>query len=202
MCLAIFKSAAGTLTDAQLKNGWENNDDGGGFAYVENGKVVVSKGHMKWEAFLAAYKKAQETHGGSPFLVHFRIRSMGGLSEDNTHPFPIDSGALIHNGTLDGTTAKYGEGPSDTSLFAYRFGNYLTFDRVQKYRKDWEDILGRGNKMVMLYDDGRHAILNADAGHWLDGTWFSNYSHQRAAYGVLGGAMYDDHDWDDHRMYH
>lgn len=204
MCLAIFKSAEGTVTEEQLRNGFFNNDDGAGFAYVAEGKVVISKGFRDVDKFLTAYKEAEERNPDSPFLIHFRICSLGAVNEENTHPFPIDGGALVHNGTLYGTDAEYGKGPSDTSLFSKQFTKYLTYDRVQKYKHSWEETL-YGNKIAILYDDGRHQIVNEKDGHWLNGAWFSNYSHRisptmtTSPYAGMGmGAYDDDYDWNDY----
>lgn len=200
MCLAIFKKPDGVVTTDQLINGWCGNGDGGGFAYVKDGGVVISKGHMQQSEFLEAYEKAYNDNKGSPFLIHFRIRSMGDMGEGNTHPFAIPSGALIHNGTLDGTAAKYGEGPSDTWMFAHKYGKYLNYEHVEKYKKSWNDVLGF-NKMVMLYDDGRHQIINESTGNWVNGTWFSNYSYKAA---LPGMDLYDDadDDWEQRWRYH
>ncbi len=177
MCLAIFKPAGVELPEPSIRSGWIGNPDGGGYAFVKEGSIVVRKNFGKLAEFYAAYKKDAEENAGSPFVVHFHIRSMGDRSLDNTHPFEFEHGVLIHNGTLTGTGARSLEGPSDTKLFADKFGKYLTYDNVEKYKKDFEEALDY-NKIVLLYPDGRHHILNEDKGETDNKVWYSNSSYR------------------------
>lgn len=173
MCLAIYKSPNSTISQEHLSNGWQSNPGGAGFAFVKKGKVEVNKGFMKLQDFLAAYNEAVKKNKKSPFLVHFRIPSMGHRLADNTHPFVFKHGALIHNGTITGTGAIHGTGESDTCKFAKRYGDLLTFEHVNAHKKEINAALSY-NKIVILYNDGRHQILNEDDGVWLNGVWFSN----------------------------
>jgi hypothetical protein len=78
----------------------------------------------------------------------------------------------------------------------------LGYENVQKYKKSWDDVLGY-NKVAILYGDGRHQIINESGGHWLDGVWFSNYSHRDRATGL--NPLYDDDDdgiWERQWRYH
>lgn len=175
MCLAIVKPGPAVIPESHLRQGWISNSDGAGFSYIKEGKVCIEKGFMELKDFLAAYQVASTKYKSSPFLIHFRIRSMGNKTADNTHPFVIAGGALIHNGSLDGTGAQYGEGPSDTAMFAARFAADLTFDIVNNNKKEFDSALGY-NKMCMLYDDGKYAIINEKDGVWKDDVWYSNHS--------------------------
>ena len=57
MCIIIAKEKYGRLpSEKELKNCFTNNSDGAGFMYVKNGKVVIDKGYMKYEAFIKHYK--------------------------------------------------------------------------------------------------------------------------------------------------
>lgn len=174
MCLAIFKPAKVAVPEANLHQGWIRNPDGGGFAYVHKGKVHVVKGLMTWKDFLAAYLAASSKFKDSPFLIHFRIRSLGDKSDSNTHPFMFKYGALIHNGTIDGTGAKHAEGKSDTALFAEKVGDYLDYENTHKHKKEWDEALSAYNKVVILYNDKKHLILNEDQGKWDGDVWYSN----------------------------
>lgn len=175
MCLAILKPAKLVIPEEHLQSGWQGNSDGGGFAYVRNNKVVIEKGFMKYQDFLTAYNKAFAANKKSPFLIHFRIGTSGDRSKDNTHPFPITGGALIHNGGFAGTDAKYSSGPSDTCLFAQRYKDVLTMDFVKKAGDKLVSALGH-NKVITLYDDGTYAIINEKAGSWVNDIWYSNSS--------------------------
>lgn len=179
MCLAIYKPADVSISEARLKSGWLGNSGGGGFCYVRKGQVKVFKEFLKWQDFLEAYNQHLAKNKKSPFLIHFRIPSMGDRSGKNTHPFTFAHGALIHNGTIYGTGAISGSGPSDTALFTARFGDRLTYDNVEDNKKQISEALGY-NKIALLYHDGRHQILNEEDGHWVDGAWYSNnYSFSR-----------------------
>lgn len=177
MCLAIVKPAKANIPEEYLHAGWLANSNGGGFAYVDKGEVVIKNKFMKYKEFLEAYQRAAASHKKSNFLVHFRITSQGDSTAENTHPFPIKDGALIHNGTIYGIGAKYNDGPSDTALFARRYHNVLTYEFVQKHRKDLEDLLDY-NKVAMLYKDNSYHILNMSKGEWKDDVWYSNPTYK------------------------
>lgn len=191
MCLAILKSAKAAIADDVLRGGWTANPDGAGFAYVYKNKVIISRGFTVLKDFLAAYKTAADKYKTSPFLIHFRIRSMGSKAVSNTHPFSIlgGSGALIHNGTISGTDAKHSEGDSDTSLFVKKHGDSLDYDTIIKHQKDWDTALGY-NKVVMLYNDGKHAIINENSGFWNDDVWYSNQNYRTSASVYSGRSSY------------
>lgn len=174
MCLAIFRPAGTDVPVEHLRNGWIGNPDGAGFAFVKDGEVEIRKGFMLLKDFSEAYKVAAEENPDSPFLIHFRIRSMGSREACNTHPYRLpDGGALIHNGTITGTGASYDKGDSDTMLFIKKFGESLTFDVVSSVKPALEKALDY-NKLVMLWGDGRHFILNEASGWWEAGVWYSN----------------------------
>lgn len=178
MCLAIYKPASVTISEDNLRNGWIGNPDGGGFAFIQDDNVEIRKGFMTLKDFMAAYKLASEEHPDSPFLIHFRIRSMGARDQSNTHPYRLpDGGALIHNGTISGTGASYDNGDSDTQLFVRKYGDSLTFDIVNECKSDLEAALDY-NKVAMLWSDGRHIILNESIGQWSEGAWYSNSTYR------------------------
>lgn len=177
MCLAIVQPAGKDIPIGNLQAGWIANNDGAGYAFVRDGKVHIRKGFMKLKEFLPSYTADRKDCPESVFLVHFRITSMGDRSEANTHPFPIDGGALIHNGTLTGTGATYGSGPSDTKLFAERFSKHLSWNFVTAHRPKWDDAC-RNSKIALLYDDNSYQIINEQDGKWDDGVWYSNNSYR------------------------
>ncbi len=182
MCLAILKPAKASVTDDALRGGWIANSDGGGFAYIHKNKMVINKGFTSLKEFMASYKAASEKFSTSPFLIHFRIRSMGDKSVSNMHPFPVlnGSGALIHNGTISGTDAKYSTGESDTALFVAKYGASLDFDTITKHQKEWDDALGY-NKVAILYNDSSYALINEKNGYWNNDVWYSNQSYKNSS---------------------
>lgn len=175
MCVAVVKPAGVDISDEFLRNCWETNSHGAGFAYVQKSKVKIVKGLMTFDEFLAAYKSKAAKFKSTPFLIHFRIRSAGSSGADNTHPFEINNGALIHNGTIHGTGASYSAGESDTALFVKEFKDHLTFDKVEANLAKLEDALDY-NKVAMLFGDSRYIIINHKKGVWEGGVWYSNSS--------------------------
>lgn len=177
MCLAIYKPAGVEIPQDALIKGWAGNPDGAGFAYVSRGKIRPVKGLMKLADFLKAYKGAVEKYPDSPFLVHFRIRSLGDRSPENTHPFMFKYGCGIHNGTFNNCGAKFDQGKSDTALFFEKFGDNLPYKHVLAVKEDLEKAIGSWNKMVFLYKNSEYIILNESAGEWREGVWYSNRTY-------------------------
>lgn len=179
MCIAIFKPKGVDISEETLKACWENNPDGAGYAYVGRGRLIVRKGLMNYESFIASWRDRVARYGKtSPFILHFRIRTHGTGDEINTHPFRIKDGALIHNGTISGTGASSaGVGESDTSLFAKMFYDKLTPEFLRDNLKQFGSAIGY-NKMVFLFRNGEHYIANEDVGSWSDGVWFSNSGYR------------------------
>ena len=187
MCIAIVIPEGATVNKDYLHNGWCGNSDGGGFAYVRNGKVKIVNSLMKWKTWEDAYYTAREANPDSPFLVHFRIRSAGSNTADNTHPYPLKTGAVIHNGTLTGSGADWYRGPSDTAKFVEKFGEHLTYDNVLSKKLAMEAAIGY-NKLAFLFNNGKFVIVNEDAGHWDAGVWYSNGSFRtNVVVGPYGG---------------
>ena len=187
MCIAIVIPKGATASKDYLHNGWCANSDGGGFAYVRKGKVKIVKSLMKWKTWEDAYYTAREANPDSPFLVHFRIRSAGSNTADNTHPYALKTGAVIHNGTLTGSGADWYRGPSDTAKFVEKFGEHLTYDNVLSKKLAMEAAIGY-NKLAFLFNNGKFVIVNEDAGHWDVGVWYSNSSFRtNTVVGPYGG---------------
>lgn len=177
MCLAIYKPSNITIPDDHLTQGFVRNSDGAGFAYIKGKKIVVSKGHMTSKEFMAAYKDAVAKYKNSPFLIHFRIRSLGERGQDNTHPFEFQHGVLIHNGTITGTGAEYNKGDSDTKRFAEMFGEHMGYDKLSKMKDDFGKCIS-GSRLVLMYPDKKFLIINEHLGEWEGGAWYSNQSYR------------------------
>lgn len=190
MCLAIVKPAGIALPEDHIRQGWQYNNDGGGYGFVTGGRAQIRKGFMKLKEYMEAYKADAEKHPDSAFLLHFRIGTDGALGPENTHPFRTDDGILIHNGVLSGTGSQRGVGPSDTALFVDMFKSDLSYDFVLKNKMAW-DAATWGSKLAILYDDGRYQIINETSGMWVDGVWYSNSSYK--PYGT--GACSTNYNW-------
>ncbi len=176
MCVAIVKPKGKKITKKSLNLAWETNPDGGGFAFVNKGKIVVFKS-LEQEEFVnklwETLKIVDET-----FLIHFRIRTSGQTDLNNCHPFAINKDCVfIHNGMINNVQSN--NMMSDTRFFnrdilqqsGFQFGNKAQLKLI-------ETFIERGNKLAFLNSKGSFQIANEGAGTWQNGTWFSNLNHQ------------------------
>lgn len=101
------------------------NQDGAGIAWIEDGKVQISKGFTDSECM---YELIKDIPAESPLMLHMRIATSGGISVATCHPYPIcdtleylhapdvECGAAIaHNGVIPGMVTS--DGISDTIAF-------------------------------------------------------------------------------------
>lgn len=200
MCVLIVKKSDGKVTDAQLAACFAANHQGAGFSWVEpGGRVAIHKGFFSFKEFIEAYRKQEAIVGDtSPFLIHFRISTGGGVNTENCHPFRTPHGAMAHNGVLFSVN-----GPkSDTHVFSERIGPKLSKEGILLHKKALEESIGSGNKIAVLFHDKTYEILNEKQGTWIDGTWFSNCHWQsRQLLGTPAPIVrrvshgYDDADW-------
>lgn len=182
MCLIILKPAKAVLPEKHVREGWISNPDGGGYAFAHRNKVVTRKGITTLKEFQEAFNADSKQYKKSPFVLHFRIRTHGDKTAQNTHPFEIADGVLAHNGSLDGTGAIYGTGPSDTNLFCKAVGDKLTLEWVKANLARLSSTVSY-NKFVMLYKGGQYQIVNEKDGVWLNDVWYSNHTFKpRPAY--------------------
>ena len=179
MCIIIYKPEGIELFPSTIKNSFENNADGAGFAYVENGKINIEKGFYTLDVFNEAYKP----HTNKQALLHFRIRTHGSYEEDNCHPFTISPNLVFaHNGVIFRMPTDPNK--SDTVLFNELVLQNLV--RVYGKRILWDKAfipILEGytmSKFVFLTNTGQFSIINEKDGTWDSKCWFSNDSYKRA----------------------
>lgn len=180
MCIAIVKTKKGKITDEQLQNCWNRNQDGAGFAYPKNGEVVIEKGFFKFNDFLKRYR-AVEKKVKNNMLIHFRISTAGLVDKNNCHPHRINNKlAMIHNGILHIDVPAKSK-VSDTVLYCKNYLQKLPkgFTKNDVIMEYIEENIGSGNKFCFLDGDGHYNILNEKAGEWKDGVWYSNCSYEK-----------------------
>lgn len=195
------------LPKKKLQNCWNNNDDGAGMLYIEDGQLRVEKfpntGSDSFTQFLDRYTMVKTSPSGNlPMLLHFRIATHG-MSDEYLHPFLVtEQLGLIHNGVISGFGTK---DKSDTAEFAQLVGTIpsVTIDTldVPFVEDSIFTYLGKSNKVVFMDNTGDYRIFNEQLGEWIGGNWFSNDSHSRAVryYGstaVTGSSKYA-YDWED-----
>lgn len=183
MCLAIAKQKGVSIPEEHLQEGWNNNDHGAGFAYVNEEEQIVVQKFMTYAAFIESYKEAIEKYGDtSDFLIHFRIASKGEKTIDNCHPFIIDRDrVIIHNGTMYNIYIDKEDKRSDTRVFAEDWLSQLpdNWEDNKIIHLMVEDFIGAGSKMCMLHRTKGLYIYNEEKGWWVDDVWYSNKSFEK-----------------------
>lgn len=132
MCIIVYKPQGKQLPSTDtLRACWDNNPDGAGIMWAENGHVSIRKGFMEWPAFLEALDEVTASIDieNSPMALHFRIATHGAVMPGCCHPFAVkDSFAkmrtteieaavgFMHNGVLSGL--KTDDTISDSMAFA------------------------------------------------------------------------------------
>jgi glutamine amidotransferase len=174
MCLAVYKPAGAWASKEQLRNSYEANPHGAGYAYHDGTQVHIVKGFFSWRSFWKSYKR--HVTSAMPALAHFRIATRGEKDMANCHPFNIGNGALMHNGPCINHRHCNGDKErSDTRQFAEDFITGLASTQVKRIQPMIEHFIGT-EKIVLLFDDGEVILCNEKEGQWADGCWWSNSS--------------------------
>jgi predicted glutamine amidotransferase len=166
MCLAIVankKSDFNTVFDG-IRNAWDDNPHGAGFAYYDGIRVEILVGYTDPELLIADVSvKMSEYISISDFLIHLRYASSGDVNNENCHPFFIIGKAMIYNGTLQKFVDNSAK-ESDTSKLA-RYLSNLPDDFTDNTGYDIliEDLIGT-DKMAILDENGSSTIYNI--GNW------------------------------------
>jgi hypothetical protein len=185
-----------TPPDGHLANGWANNSDGGGYAFIDHvNNIVVRKGLMSFDAWMDSYEDDWLKYGEqSPFILHFRIGTHGPNDAKNTHPHVVNKRLVVaHNGIIRGVTFKKKDARSDTRVFIDNTLRLLPKNWLDNpaIRELVADRIGKGNKLAFLSTTTheRVYILNEEQGVWGRGVWYSNdtYLNWRRAYKWYGG---------------
>ena len=177
MCVIVYKPAGIKIKTKTLKLCWEKNKDGGGLMFPKGDRLVVIKGIMKWEEYRAKITKINKTYclKDVPVVFHFRIKSVGTKTPENTHPFGINRRlGFCHNGTLmDIKTNKKDE--SDTAAFCRLILKRLDGDVFSSVALRYL-VQGfiKTDKMVFMNSLGNVLIINEKSGVRRGGVWFSN----------------------------
>jgi predicted glutamine amidotransferase len=188
MCLIIFNPAGNPLPSEHLDNGWSHNSDGAGYMFADRRakKLVIRKGFFKLKNLKTALAADHAEHGtASPFVIHFRFATHGKKNEENCHPHAVCDGqvGLAHNGVLSDFEPPFRAEYSDTvhfcrTVMAYRCAEHIV---DETFRTILADMIGTGNKFVLLRETGEYSIVNETAGTWHAGNWYSNATYKTAA---------------------
>jgi predicted glutamine amidotransferase len=177
MCLAVAvrKNSVRNIKREDMLEAFDTNNDGAGFAWHTGGKVKFQKGFFKFEEFWEAFDRVRNENPEAPFLIHFRMRTHGARSPENTHPFKFKGGVMIHNGWFSGLGD---DKESDTAHLA-RLMHDMPLRSIPHFLASFGKTATSHNKIAILDNSGNLHIMNETAGHWREGVWFSNSSYQK-----------------------
>jgi len=190
MCIIASIPAGSQINEDTLNQMWKSNPDGGGIAYIEDGKVKTYKS-MKLKKFRTNFFRILDEHGDSDILVHTRIATHGSICIPNVHPFPVmqdgeelDNLVFAHNGILPSPFIPPAKMDiSDTRYINEVLFNGTDFDTVlddSRWREMIGDIIGH-NKFVFLSANPAHKqesyIINSHLGEYDGKVWYSNNSY-------------------------
>ena len=172
MCILVYKPAGVKLPAKNLvKNCYDNNPDGCGMMWVEDGKVKIDKDLYDFETF---YSKLLE-HEDKNLVFHCRIKTHGAISKDNCHPFRItDEFALAHNGILN---VQCYEGMTDSESFGIDYMGHLTKEDLYnpKFQKILNEIVvANASKVAVMTTDDKVILFNEGGFIQDNGVYFSN----------------------------
>ena len=198
MCVIIaIKKGIELPSKETFENCFDRNRDGAGFAYNLDGKVYISKGYMKFDAFWADFTKAMEKRDKKKMgvVVHARISTQGGVVPRLCHPFPMSSSgkelsalstqcdvAVAHNGIIP--SYKFPECKADKVSDTYLFiKKYMATYEKGWFKKDkhlnWlKDVTG--SKWAFLTKNGDIFMTNNFIEK--DGVFYSNDSYRGYTY--------------------
>lgn len=205
MCLLTY-FPADVMPNAQyLRNGMETNNDGHGYAIVCDGDLIVGRS-MDFEEMLAEFValRAEFPHGDAMF--HSRYGTCGTYTVDNVHPFEVNGSpltVLAHNGHIHEAAPKPGDSRVDSRIMAEDIlpRRFPVLDSPRTQRR-LHNFIGSYNKLVILTVDPRYAknayIINAKAGTWVDGAWYSNSGYLPSLGKWWEGRSAASSGWDDY----
>ena len=196
MCVIAFSPKGTDIpSEQQIRQMWNHNPDGAGYAYVnKKGKVVYKKGFMSLKELLAEFE-VPERFKNTNFAIHFRIGTSGKNDQATCHPFPVSNcfgdlrktsgeadSVLFHNGILSkgGIASPLA---SDTQDFVIAMSPLFKKFNKSKARDYFIEELIEGSRLLVLYKNNAFKMF----GKWeQDGDiWVSNlnYKHSYSWYG-------------------
>ena len=179
MCTIAIKTRGYELSEDIIKNIFNNNTDGAGFMWVEDGKVRWKKGFFSVDALLSSWRNHVKID--TLAALHCRIATHGAKDYKHCHPFPLTednrvmfkrkgsaNAVLMHNGVMTFMETDPNYNPkidSDSSAYARKM--YRSFGKVERLPNETESIAFRketesSNRLVVFCGDGTY---------WTSGEW-------------------------------
>lgn len=206
MCVIAFSPKGTDIpTEKQIRQMWQHNPDGAGYAYVnKKGKVVYKKGFMTLSELLAEFE-APERFKNTNFAIHFRIGTSGKNDKATCHPFPVSNvfgdlrktegeadSVLFHNGVLSqgGIVSPLA---SDTQDFVVAMSPMFQKYNKSKARDYFIEELIEGSRLLVLYKNNAFKMF----GKWeTDGDIFVSNLNYKHSYSWYGSGYYGYHEYE------
>ncbi len=165
-----------------LESMHEDNPDGGGVAWYENGRIQFARGLDARQIF--AMQESGEIK--LPYLLHFRWATHGQSVPQLTHPFPIGPRALfgelrgecdrvlIHNGTWGGFEKAI---PNEPMEFPEELLAYQSDTAIAAWLADHDEsilALVPWATAVAFVSNGEMDVTTRGRWYDKDGNWYSN----------------------------
>lgn len=192
---------------------FNNNPDGAGLMWVENGRVQTSKGYTSIQELFNAIDYVPKN---SRMVIHMRIATSGGIDTGTCHPFPICDdldilhaadvecdAAIAHNGIISTMPTDNKLGISDTIAFVQLIVNDLYWhDGITKSSLRQIKKAAPGNRFALMTKDGAvHRLgdgwetvtkgIQASNSSWrYDRSWLKKYTNWNNGY------YFDDDDYE------
>lgn len=200
MCIIIAKNKTNRLpSKSELEYCFDYNNDGAGFMYTDHGKVILDKGYMTKESFMARYKtlcKKYNNFKDKCLVIHCRIGTAGTNSPQNTHPYALTkkinklhktytkaSVGIAHNGIIMDYQPHDGKDINDTQNFIRTYLVQRAKEDKEFYKRQWE------RTQIEDITHSKFAILDKDDNLYLIGVFtkednllFSNSHYKPVSY--------------------
>lgn len=180
MCLIIVGNSSTVRahllgTQGMLESVFGSNPDGFGVMYAAGGSAVAVKSLPKSIDEARGWLEDALPRSECDVAVHARFATHGSVSENNTHPYPVDGGFLMHNGILQPTTHLATDGNSDTWHFCRQYldGATNVIFSEPDLMAAMAEFIG-DNRFVFLDSGGRMVIVNKEQGLTHEGVWYAN----------------------------
>lgn len=213
MCVIAFSPKGVDIPSVQqIKQMWQHNPDGAGYAYVnKKGKVVYKKGFMSLSELLAEFE-APERFKNTNFAIHFRIGTSGKNDKATCHPFPVSNcfgdlrktdgeadSVLFHNGILSegGISSPLASDTQDFVIAMYPLFKKFNKSKTRDY---FIEELIEGSRLLVLYKNNAFKMFGKwekDGDIWVSNTSYKySYSWYGSGYYGYTEYGYDDYgDW-------
>lgn len=121
MCVALIKPKGKPVPNEEiLRRCFYGNNDGAGFCFLRDKKIIIKKGFLGYSEFLDQIKKSK-IHIDEPAFFHFRSAGKSGVDVRKSQPFPLSNDlnsmrrsqsetqnfVFMHNGTINYGREEY-----------------------------------------------------------------------------------------------